>query len=342
MRLPSQRPGRAARSERSQVLSALTGLPAPSDPAFPQAVRAALEGISDPEPVLRQIVEDHGLRLRPRFAALYALLLRLRREERYGEYGALVRRFEGEFGTEPYFHTFRAILARVRGDLASLRSAVEYSRQAVKLMPDVPAVVHQLAAFWIEYVERLDTPSAPRDLDDIERHVDKAIALSHGTVAHYLETKGRVLAMRGEFEAARSALAQAIEIEPRGSRDYLRRLTQYQTTRVRIDLMEERARWQRAHQQFRGELAEFKGQQLQLLGLLAAIVAFIVTAGNIASQTGGVDGIRLIMAASGAIAVVFGTFSLLNNSNVRKVLVAITIGCALIGAGILLPVLGLQ
>ena len=46
---------------------------------------------------------------------------------------------------------------------------------------------------------------------------------------------------------------------------------------------------QRAHQQFRGELAEFKGQQLQLLGLLAAIVSFIVTAGNIANQTGGVD-----------------------------------------------------
>ena len=97
----------------------------------------------------------------------------------------------------------------------------------------VSAVVHQLAAFWIEYVERLDTPPAPRDLDDIERHVDKAIALSHGTVAHYLETKGRVLAMRGEFETARSAVAQAIEIEPRGSRDYLRRLTQHQTTRVR-------------------------------------------------------------------------------------------------------------
>ena len=48
------------------------------------------------------------------------------------------------------------------------------------------------------------------------------------------------------------------------------------------------------------------------------------------------------MAASGAIAVVFGTFSLLNNSNVRKVLVAIAIGCALIGAGIALPALGLQ
>lgn len=278
---------------------------------------------------------------RPRFVALYSLLLRLRREERFGEYGALVRQVEGEFGTEPYFHTFRAILARVRGDLASLRSAVEYSRQAVELMPNVAAVVHQLAAFWIEYVERLGTPPPPRDIDDIERHVDRAIALSHGTIAHYLETKGRVLATRGEFEAARSAVAQAIEIEPRGSRDYLRRLTQYQTTRVRIDLMEEHTRWQLAHQQFRAELAEFKGQQLQLMGLLAAIVAFIVTAANIASQTGGVDGIRLIMVASGTIAVVFGTFSLLNNSSVRKVMVAIAIGCAMVGAGILLPAAGL-
>lgn len=134
MRMPRQRPARAARSERSRVLAALAGLPVPADPAFPQAVRAALEGISDPEPVLRQIVEDRAVRRQPRFAALYALLLRLRREERYGEYGTLVRRFEGEFGTEPFFHTFRAILARVRGDLSSLRSAVEYSRQAVELM----------------------------------------------------------------------------------------------------------------------------------------------------------------------------------------------------------------
>src|SRR4051794_18513061 len=36
---------------------------------------------------------------------------------------------------------------------------------------------------------------------------------------------------------------------------------------------------------FRTELTEFKGQQLQLLGLLAAVVAFIATASNIASQS---------------------------------------------------------
>jgi hypothetical protein len=61
-----------------------------------------------------------------REAALYALLLRLRREERFGEYGEFVRQFEDEFGAQPYFHTFRAIHARAKGDLASLRSSVEY------------------------------------------------------------------------------------------------------------------------------------------------------------------------------------------------------------------------
>jgi hypothetical protein len=316
----------------------LAGLPPPADPVFPYAVREAVERMDGPEPLLRDIVADQAAPPGPRFAALYTLLLRLRREERYGEYGALVSQSEGEFGAEPYFHTFRAILARARGDLASLRSAVEHSRVAVELMPKMPAVVHQLAAFWVEYLERMEGVPQARDLDEVERQVDRAISLSRGSVGHYFETKGRVLALRGEFEAARSAVAQAVEIEPRGSRDFQRRLTQYQTTRVRIDLMEERARWARAHERFQAELTEFKGQQLQLLGLLAAVVAFIVTSATIASQTEAADGVRLMLVASGAIAVVFGTFSVLSNSRVGRVLLAIGVGGLLIGLGIVMPV----
>ncbi|MDG4797550.1 hypothetical protein [Micromonospora sp. WMMD1082] len=296
-----------------------------------------MEAHPDQEPALREILNDRTTRAHTRFAALYALLLRLRREERHAEYAATVRQHESEFGAEPYFHTFRAIVARTRGDLASLRSAVEYSRHAVAAMPVIPAVVHQLAAFWVEYLERLDAPERTRDLDEVERHVDRAISLSQGGVAHYFETKGRVLALRGEFEAARAAVAQAIELEPRTSRDFLRRLTQYQATRVRIDLMQERARWAQAHERFRTELSEFKAQQLQLLGLLAAVVAFIATAGNIASQSAGVEGVRLMLVASGAVGVVFGTFSLVNNSRIRRVAAAVVLGGALIGAGIFVP-----
>ncbi|MEV6373587.1 hypothetical protein [Micromonospora musae] len=287
--------------------------------------------------MLRTILDAQHLRARTRFVALYTLLLRLRREERHAEYAATVLRYEDDFGSEPYFHTFRAIAARTRGDMASLRSAVEHSRRAVAAIPDVAAVVHQLAAFWVEYLERLDKPERPHDLDEVERQVDRAISLSQGRIAHYFETKGRVLALREEFEAARAAVAQAIELEPRTSRDYLRRLTQYQTTRVRIDLMQERSRWAQAHERFRTELTEFKAHQLQLLGLLAAVVAFIATAGNIASQSGGIDGIRLMLVASGAVAAVFGTFSLVNNSGIRRVIAAVMLGGALIAVGIFVP-----
>ena len=322
---------------RFHLVAALSRVPPPSDAAFPQAIRTVVEAYPDPEPLLRAILDDHSIRARSRFAAVYALLLRLRREERHAEYGSIVRQYEDEFGTEPYFQTFRAIVARARGDLASLRSSVEYSRQAVAAMPDVAAVVHQLAAFWVEYLERLEGPLPERDLDEVERHVDRAIALAQGRIAHYHETKGRALALRGEFEAARAAVAQAIELEPRDSRDHMRRLTQYQSSRIRIDLMQERARWAQAHARFRTELTEFKGQQLQLLGLLAAVVAFIATAGNIASQSSGIQGLRLMLVASGAIGIVFGTFSLVNNSRIGRVAAAVVIGCAMIGAGMFVP-----
>lgn len=319
-----------------RMLRLLSALPPPSDPAFPASVRRALDDIDHPEPNLLKILEQPSRSSKVRFAALYALLLRMRREERFGEYGTTVHRFEDEFGSQPYYHTFRAIAAQMRGDLASLRSSVEHSRQAAAIMPDVAAVVHQLAAFWVEYLERIEKP-AIRDVDEVERLVDRAIALPGGSVAHYFETKARALALRGEFEMARACLARAIELEPRASLDYLRRLTQYQAGRVRIELQEQRSRWLVDHQRFRTELAEFKVQQLQLLGLLAAVVAFIATASNIAGQAGGSDGIRLMLVASGSIAVVFGTFSLVNNARLLRVLMASLIGFGLIGVGMFLP-----
>ncbi|SBT40717.1 hypothetical protein [Micromonospora auratinigra] len=76
----------------------------------------------------------------------------------------------------------------------------------------------------MEYLERLEDAAPAAELDQIERYVDRAITLTQGRVGHYYETKGRVLALRGEFEAARAAVAQAVELEPRTARDYLRRL----------------------------------------------------------------------------------------------------------------------
>ncbi|WP_160147051.1 tetratricopeptide repeat protein [Thermomonospora echinospora] len=264
-----------------------------------------------------------------RFAALYGWLLRLRREERYAEYESVLRQYGHEFEQEPYVYTFHAIVARNRGDASSLRSAVEYSRRAAELMPDVAGVVHQLAAFLIEYLERSDSV-VEAELREAERSVDQAIALTHGQIGHYFETRARILAIRGDFGAARAAVNQAIELEPRTTRDYQRRLTQYQTTRIRIELLQQRAYWRRQQEDNRRELTDFKAQQLQLLGLLAAVVAFIATTGNLAASARWPDSIRLIEGMAGSIIIVFASFTLASSKSVWRVLFMYLVGGVLL------------
>ena len=45
------------------------------------------------------------------------------REQRYGEYSTLVATYEAEFGSQPYYHTFRAIMAQMKGDVGGSREA---------------------------------------------------------------------------------------------------------------------------------------------------------------------------------------------------------------------------
>jgi tetratricopeptide (TPR) repeat protein len=327
--LPRQSGGRPRGITQRELVGNLESLPLTDTVAFSVEIRKLVERLSDPERQLRDVVQMKKCSEKARFAALYGWLLRLRREERFTEYAAAVRQYEHEFEHEPYLYTFHAIIAKNKGDTASLRSAVEYSRHAATLMPSVPGVIHQLAAFIVEYCERGESVE-PAELQEAERAVDQAITLTHGNTSHYFETKARVLALRGEFVAARSFISQAIELEPRTSRDYQRRLTEYQTTKIRIDLLQQRSYWDKQQEENRRELLDFKSQQLQLLGLLAAIVAFVATTGNIASKSSWPDGLRLIEAMSGAIVVVFASFSLINSKSTWRVFFAYIIGFALL------------
>jgi len=204
-------------------------------------------------------------------------------------------------------------------------------------MPNVAGVVHQYSTFLVEYLERVESPGKPSELRDAEEKVNQAITLSHSTIGHYFETKARVLALMGEFASARAAVSQAIELEPRASRDYLRRLAQYQATRVRIDLLEQQARWKRSQDSFKEELSGFKAQQLELLGLLAAVVAFVAATSNIASQSKGIDGVRLMVVMSGSVILVFAAFSLLGSRPMGRVAAALLIGILLVVLGLEFP-----
>ncbi|MEU1800768.1 hypothetical protein [Streptomyces sp. NPDC019937] len=292
----------------------------------------------DAEQVFRRICEDASRPRHIRFAALYAVLLRLRREERLTDYTEMVGRHEEEFGSEPYFHTFRAVILRLEGSLASLLQAIEHSREAARLLPEIPGVQHQVAEFIAEYMEQRESAPRSGELEEAEGLVDRAITLTHGRVAHYFETKARILCLRDEFQAARSLVRRAIELEPKEGQDYLRRISQYQTTRVKIDVFAQRADWLKARDDFRQEMGHFRTQQLELLGLLAGIVAFVASTANIASQVTGATGVRLITAMSGALIVVFSSFFWMGGgNNWRRSIISTSVGALLLSIGLLAP-----
>lgn len=323
--------------ERGTAMAALAGLPDDRDPRYPVAVRELVETLAEPEPMLREILADGLASHQVRFNALYAVLFRLRREERHGDYADLVRANEHEFGDEPYFYTFKAIVASHGASPASLRSAIEYSREATRVLPNVAGVLHQVAVIIVAYYELVAEQPSDTVIDEAQSYVDRAIALSYGEVGHYFETKAMVLALRGDFTSARSTIAEAVELESRSSRDYMRRISEYNTTRVRIDLLAERARWLRSQDDFRSELNRFRSQQFQLLGLLAAVVAFVSSASNIASQTRGSMGLRLMISMSGAVIVVFASFTFLTTRVSTRAIIAVGFGLLLLFFGLNFP-----
>nr|WSY53222.1 hypothetical protein OG999_25910 [Streptomyces sp. NBC_00886] len=317
---------------------ALGSLPPTGDPSFLVEIRTVIERTRNPERVFRRICEDYSKPAPLRFCALYAVLLRLRREERLSEYTELVNRHEREFGSEPYFHTFRAVILRLEGELASLLQAIEHSREAARLLPDVPGVQHQVAEFIAEYLERRDAPARSNELDEAEVSVDRAITLSYGRIAHYYETKARILCLKDDFNTARSLVRRAIELEPREGADYLRRVSQYQTTRVKIDVFSQRTEWIRTRDSFRNEMSQFRTQQLELLGLLAGVVAFVASTANVASQATGVVAVRLVTAMAGALILVFSAFFIMiDNSLWRRVAISAALGSLLLIVGLLAP-----
>lgn len=296
----------------------LAGLPEQRDPDFPTGARRISAGLADAEAVLRAVIEDASRQREVRFAALYTLLVRLNREERVFDYADLVRAHEREFGAEPYFNTFRALVARGRGVGGvrpdSLRTAADYARRAAVDLPGIIGVQHQIALFLTDYLELSGPDVSAILLDEAERAIDAVLTQPDGHRSHYLETRARLHLLRGDYAAARASIADAIEFEPANTPDLTRRVARYQATRVRIDLLEERDRLTARQEEFRAELDRYRTQQLEQLGLLAAVVAFVASAASIAAQSAKAsDGARLMCAMAGAVILVFTAFAYMNS-----------------------------
>lgn len=308
-------------------------LPSPADADFAQRMREIDGQLRNPEMELRSILTDAQRSRDERFAALYGVLHRMRREYRFAEYLETFKAYEREFDDQPYVETFRVVIARWTGDdPRALLRALEPAERAVRKMPLQPGVLHQYAEIVATLSESRED-LARRHIDSALDRVNSAIDLSAGAVAHYFATRATLLLCTNDLDGARRDVDRAIEEEKTGTADYIRRISRYESIRLLVLMKQRQAEVERRHAVLVDELNQFKGQQLSLLSLLAALIALLAVTASVSTRLDPRDAVRLICAAGGVVALVFGGVGpSLVGTKLRRSAAAVFLGLMLVVA----------
>jgi len=114
-------------------------LPRPDSERFAEEMRIIDATLDSPTRLYTEILTDETHSLEQRFAALYGLLHRLRREGRLTQYIELCKKYEAEFGDQPYFDTFRVVMHSASADTKrGYRQALGAARNAGGELPIYP------------------------------------------------------------------------------------------------------------------------------------------------------------------------------------------------------------
>lgn len=317
----------------------MTVLPEVDDPLFAERMRQTVKsGLIDGEALLA-ILEDGGRTYPQRFAALYAILQELHRAEKHDEYTTLVRRYAPEFGREPYFHTFEAVVALGDGMSESgARRALGHCRKAVADFPDRPGVLHQYAsisATLFDLAARVDHADAERALDAVER----AIATTSADNPNFHRTRARLLRHVGRIEEALMEINTAIRQQDASTPSEIRRLAQFEALRTMLHFDRSSQLLSRRIEDAKRELDAAKSEQVQLLGVLAAVIALITSSIAISTAVESDKALRYIVTTSGAITMAFSALMWSGGaSRWWRVLAGLAVGAAMTACGLLVEV----
>lgn len=345
------------------LIEDLKGVPAQTDPLFPFEVRRIVAGHVDRHEVgaweellgldekrLRELGSDDPQETR--FLALYALLLTHWRKLNFQLYRELVEKHELEFPEEryPYVLTFRAQALASRGDdRENLAASLDLAREAMAKLPDCPAVLHLYVSTAIK-AEGVGIEPGDEEVAAITSAIRQAIAIDARLTragrkgkrfAQYHATYARWLALRGKYREARRELHTALDL---GDSTNVGRLAEFLEIRGHIARDEALGPLRGEVEQLRQQVEEeskslreigaavgdqVRVQAIQLLGVLAAVLAFLFTGTEIARQLEFDQAAKLMLVVSGTILIVFGGFALVFNADrisTRRIGVTATVG----------------
>ena len=276
---------------------------------FPYKIRAIIKGYKNHVNLFEDLYKNNELALNLRFKAFYAHSIVFRQNKELAKYRDLIDTYSHVF--EKY-KLFDALLAQYFQskikNKENLAMAVQYSEKAIASLPMSPNVLHlfvELVADFHDYAEQVDITL----LNKAEREISNAIAINGGVYAKYYATKARILAYKKEFRSAKDAIQLAIEIEPSDNPDYPIRIGDYQSIKTNISYIEYTLNMETKQAEAVKNFEEIRNKVVELLGLLSAIIAFVITSVQITKDFTFENASKLLIVMGGTCVVVFSTFS---------------------------------
>ena len=305
------------------MASQLEALPAADDPWFPPALNnLVFRSSHDVRELLNMIVCDDNRLLETRFKAFYGYLNHTRRSLDIGEYDRYHDQHASVFSTFPMAALLRSqrFLNHVQaGELSDEAAAFaqHFADVARRLLPEHFGVMAHWATVIVAIQSRL--PEAARDITLMTEAIDVqnlALLESRGMYPRYYATKAQLLLLVRDWDAALTAIAIATDREDSTLKDYPVRIGRYQALRTEIEserrlhavIASSNAELSIIKEQtsvVREELESLRNSTLTLVGLLAAIVAFITTTSSLATHLEFRDATRLIAVSSAGMLIVF-------------------------------------
>ena len=282
---------------------------------------------------LRGIADDDSLPLDQRFNAFFVWQTALWRRYDYKEFRNNVRNYSDLFSGLPMFDHQQAMALLSRSDRPSLQEALRYTRDACRKVPSSPGVLNLLAEVVAEMGERHPDTVGHRDISEALDSIGKAIDIDR-RYGKYYANRARLLALENRYEEAARDIRTAIEIEPSSdSTSYAMRLARYDFIRSRIEDHQQQREWLHEHRKVRDDIRRTRSETLLMLGLLAAVVGFIVTGFDIATDYEPPAAAALIGVLAGSLLIVFTGFGELvrfSHSLKARTISVMIVGLALI------------
>lgn len=293
------------------------------------------------------------------FNALYVLLARHRRSLDASRYRQIYQRHAARFASVPMRAVLDSDLALLDPMGPNLVSALRHAESALAAYPEnLPLVAHHarvLAEFAWSGGE-VDVTDLRAALDQVNRATEFS-----PDRPRFRAVRAQLSALLGDFETALASIQRALDLEDSEQAGYAMRVVEYHRIRADVVLRRETEEMHRrlcesterleasmknqlyrvveeTRQREQQEITRLRSETLGSLGLLAAVIAFIVSSTQIVDKLPVREALTLLAGVSGMLTLVFTAFgAAFGVGRYRRLVVPLLLGGLLFAAALFAP-----